>query len=154
MDNKTILDPETVPLVDIDFMNNTHLEELSIANELGEHITKYQDGNDTSEENSAKILALLNKWLEHTIPHFERENALMQQTGFPAYQVHSEEHEAAIKRFKIIINAWEENKDIDLLSDFMFKQWPNWFNSHVQSMDMMTAKFAVMNGFDPQATIA
>ena len=153
--NKTriILDPESLPLVDIDFMNSTHLEELSVVKTLGEHVTKYQDGDDTSEENSSKISELLNKWLEHTIPHFERENELMRQTGFPAYQVHSEEHEVAIKRFKAIISAWTDNKDIALISDFIFTQWPNWFNAHVNSMDMMTAKFAVMNGFDPQATI-
>ena len=150
---KIILDPETVPLVDIDFMNNTHLEELSIVNQLGEHVSKYQDGEDTSEENTSKILELLNKWLEHTIPHFEHENDLMRETGFPAYQVHSEEHKMAIERFKAIISAWTDNKDINLISSFIFEQWPNWFNAHVNSMDMMTAKFAVMNGFDPKATV-
>jgi len=149
---KTILDPETVPLVEIDFMNNTHLEELSIANALGEQVSQYQSG-DSSENNASKIAELLHKWLEHTIPHFERENELMRQTSFPAYRMHSEEHEMAIKRFKAIISSWEDNKDIDLISDFIFTQWPNWFNSHVNSMDMMTAKFAVMNGFDPQATV-
>jgi len=149
---KTILDPETIPLVEIDFMNDTHLEELSIANELGEQVSKYQEG-DSSEETAGKISALLDKWLEHTIPHFERENELMRQTNFPAYQVHSEEHEKGIQRFEAIISAWQENKDIDLLSDFIFTQWPNWFNLHVNSMDMMTAKFAVMNGFDPHATV-
>ena len=149
---KTILDPETVPLVEIDFMNNTHLEELSIANALGEQVSQYQ-GGDTSENNAAKIAELLHKWLEHTIPHFERENELMRQTSFPAYRMHSEEHEMAIKRFKAVISSWEDNKDIDVISDFIFSQWPNWFNAHVNSMDMMTAKFAVMNGFDPQATV-
>ena len=149
---KTILDPETVPLVEIDFMNNTHLEELTIVNALGEYVSQYQNG-DTSEENSSKIAELLHSWLEHTIPHFERENELMRQTSFPAYRVHSEEHEIAIKRFNAVISSWENDKDINLISDFIFNQWPNWFNSHVNSMDMMTAKFAVMNGFDPQAIV-
>lgn len=153
MTTKITLDPENIPLVDIDFMNSTHFEELTIANELGEYVSQYQDG-DTSEENAAKILELLNKWLEHTIPHFEHENQLMQETSFPAYQVHAGEHEAAIERFKAIISAWEDNKDIELISDYIFTQWPNWFNAHVNSMDMMTAKFAVANGFDPQATVS
>jgi len=153
MNTKTILEADKIPLVDIDFMNNTHLEELTIANELGEKVTKYQDGSDTSEENSAQISMLLDKWLAHTIPHFERENKLMQETGFPAFSVHADEHEIALNRFKTVINAWTDNKDIDQISDFIFTFWPDWFNGHVNSMDMMTAKFAVMNGFDPAATV-
>lgn len=153
MKTKTILNEETIPLVDIDFMNDTHVEELSIANQLGEHVSKYQDGEDSSDENAGKISELLKKWLDHTIPHFERENTLMRDTGFPATAVHMDEHEIALNRFQTVISAWEENKDIDLVSDFIFTLWPNWFNGHVNSMDMMTAKFAVMNGFDPQATI-
>lgn len=150
---KIILDAETVPLVEIDFMNNTHLEELAVVNELGKHVSDYQEGKDSSEKNANKILNLLNTWLEHTIPHFENENQLMQKIGFPAYAIHSNEHEIALNRFKTVISAWVEDKDINLLSDFIFTVWPNWFNGHVTSMDMMTAKFAVMNGFDPQATI-
>ncbi len=150
---KTILDPETIPRVDIDFMNNTHVEELAIANELGKQVSAFQDGKDTSDENIKKISDLLKKWLDHTIPHFERENRLMQETGFPAYQIHSEEHDIALNRFRTIISAWDENRDIDLVADFVFTLWPNWFNGHVNSMDMMTAKFAVMNGFDPQASL-
>lgn len=153
MNIKQVLEADKVPLVDIDFMNNTHLEELSIANELAEHVAQYQDGKDTSKENSSKISKLLDKWLAHTIPHFERENKLMEKIGFPAYSVHADEHEIALNNFRAVINAWTENKDIDLVSDFIFTLWPDWFNRHVNSMDMMTAKFAVMNGFDPQATI-
>ena len=93
----------------------------------------------------------LDEWLKHTIPHFERENTLMQKTGFPAFGVHSEEHEIALSRMKNVFEVWKQKKDIDLLADYVFNMWPNWFNGHVNSMDMMTAKFAVMNGFDPQA---
>ena len=153
MNIKTILDADQIPLVEIDFMNNTHLEELSIANALGEQVTKYQDGSDTSEKNSSQISELLDKWLAHTIPHFERENKLMQETGFPAFAIHADEHKIALDRFKSVISAWADNKDIDQVTDFIFTFWPNWFNTHVNSMDMMTAKFAVMNGFDPQETI-
>ncbi len=150
---KTILDPETIPKVDIDFMNKTHVEELTIANDLGKHVSAFQDGKDTSDENIKTISDLLKKWLDHTIPHFERENQLMLETGFPAYQIHSEEHDIALNRFRTIISAWDDNQDIDLIADFVFTLWPNWFNGHVNSMDMMTAKFAVMNGFDPQAIL-
>ena len=153
MNQKTILAPETIPLVDIDFMNNTHLDELKMVNDLGKVVTDYQGDKDTSEDNFNEISMLLNAWLEHTIPHFERENKLMQETGFPAFAVHADEHKIALDRFKTVINAWTDNKDIDQVTDFIFNFWPNWFTAHVNSMDMMTAKFAVMNGFDPQATI-
>jgi len=138
-----ILNAETIPRVEIDFMNNTHFEELEIVNKLGENIAAYQ----ATDDEVAQISQDLQDWLGHTIPHFERENELMQKTGFPAYGVHSEEHEIALKRLKAVIQTWEDSHNIEQLTDYVLKQWPAWFNAHVSSMDMMTAKFAKMNGY-------
>jgi hemerythrin len=150
MYNKTILDAETVPHVEIDFMNNTHFEEIDMVKALGEKISAYQENDNHSDAEINQISKELRAWLDHTIPHFERENELMRETGFPAYGVHSEEHQIALERMKTVINAWEENQDIDLLADYVFTMWPQWFNGHVNSMDMMTAKFAKMNGFNEE----
>jgi hemerythrin len=145
--NKTILDAKTIPLVEIDFMNNTHIEELEVVNKLGLLISTYQENNKHTDDEVSQISSSLKAWLDHTIPHFSRENELMQKTGFPAYAIHSQEHEIALDRMKGIIQAWVQNQDINLLADYVFTQWPAWFNGHVDSMDMMTAKFAKMNGF-------
>ncbi len=149
---KTILEVETIPRVDVDFMNNTHFEEIEMVKDLGKLISAYSENDTPSDTETRQISDALKNWLNHTIPHFERENELMQETDFPAYSVHSEEHTIALDKMKTVISAWEKNKDIALVGDYVFTLWPNWFNSHVNTMDMMTAKFAIMNGFDPHAS--
>ena len=148
--SKTILEVESIPRVNLAFMDNTHFEEIKMVKDLGELITNYQDEgieSDDIQQDENEITVRLVAWLQHTIEHFARENALMQEVNFPAYQMHLQEHETALNRIKRIIRLWQTNKDITLLSDFIFSFWPNWFNTHINSMDMMTARFAVMNGY-------
>lgn len=140
---KIILETDTISRVDLNFMNKTHFEEIEMVKELGETITAYQENNKGVE----KITRLLNSWLEHTKLHFARENELMQETHFPALSIHSQEHDAALNQMELITKEWQTNKNIEAVADFVFINWPHWFNTHVNSMDMMTAKFAVMNGY-------
>ena len=142
---KTILETETIPRVELDFMNDTHFEEVEIVRELGEAVNSFIT-NDNQQSQSI-ITQKLNTWLDHTIAHFERENALMKETDFLAYAIHTNEHDIALNQMKNVITAWNENQDIDLIEDYIFAIWPAWFNQHVNTMDMITAKFAVMNGY-------
>ena len=149
--SKIILESETIPRVNLTFMDNTHFEEIEMVKELGELITFYQDDdNENDDTHSNKITEKLTIWLNHTIAHFERENELMQQTSFPAYSIHSQEHDIALNRMKRIVRLWQTNNDIESLSNFIFSFWPDWFNGHVNSMDVMTARFAIMNGYNEQ----
>jgi hemerythrin len=143
--SKTILHEDTIPRVDLDFMNDTHFEEIEMVNRLGELISSYTHNNNKSQQD--KISTLLHAWFEHTKAHFKRENELMLETGFPAYPIHSNEHELALSGLKNTVKAWQDNHDSDLLEDYIFNIWPTWFDGHVNTMDMMTAKFAVMNGY-------
>lgn len=144
---KTILDNETIPRVELDFMNNTHFEEVEMVKQLGDIIVAYQESSTHSEEEISTISESLHAWLEHTKAHFTRENELMRETQFPAYEIHSEEHRIALYKMETVIKTWNINKDIELVADYVFTLWPEWFNGHVNTMDMMTAKFAVMNGY-------
>jgi hemerythrin len=139
MQKKIVLEVATTPHVEIDFMNNTHAEEIEMVKDLGELISTYENGSANAEEDAKEITLRLNSWLEHTVAHFERESKLMQETGFPAYGVHAGEHEIALDRMKSVVQAWEQNGHTEPLADFTFSFWPNWFNQHVNSMDMMTA---------------
>jgi len=144
------LQQDEIPAVELDFMNATHVEELKIVREIGELIDTFITANSNekhSDENQDALSQKLNTWLEHTISHFERENALMQETGFPAYEIHASEHAKALNFLRELINAWSEKQDIELVKSYVFSAWPTWFEQHVNTMDMMTAKFAVMNGY-------
>ena len=140
---QTPLNFENIPLVSIQFINQTHLEELEMVNALMERINAQLSGGQNNQEISQQLV----QWLEHTQAHFARENKLMQETGFPAFSIHSEEHEIALNRMQTVVDAWQQNKDIELVKDYVFTLWPNWFKAHVGTMDKMTAEFAVNNGY-------
>ena len=139
----TSLNPENIYLVDLNFMNQTHFEEVEMVNALMEQVNARLSG----EQNNILISQQLAQWLQHTQAHFARENQLMQETGFPAFSIHSDEHNIALNRMQTVIDAWEQNEDIELLKDYVFTLWPNWFKAHISTMDKMTAEFAVNNGY-------
>ncbi len=139
----TSLDPEDIPSVCIDFMNRTHQEEVEIVNSLMKKVAARLSGKQVDTEISQQLM----QWLEHTQAHFARENALMQETGFPAFPVHSREHEIALDRMQTVVNMWQENNDIENLQDYVFNLWPNWFVAHLNTMDKVTAEYALMNGY-------
>ncbi|MEE9352008.1 MAG: hemerythrin family protein [Thiotrichaceae bacterium] len=145
---KTVLDPETIPPVSIDFMNNTHFEEIAMVQDIGELASVYQEQEVHTDETTNKITLLLENWFEHTQAHFARENELMEKYQFPAYSVHADEHEIALAKLEAVIDAWKTDKDSNLLADYIFQLWPKWFSKHVNSMDLATAQFAMINGFN------
>ena len=142
--SKIILTVDTIPEVALDFMNNTHFEEIEMVKALGELITEYQQ----NDRQIKQITQSLDHWLAHTKAHFSRENELMMKIQFPIYPVHSGEHAQALNEMETIVSSWLKNHDIEALSDYVFTAWPTWFNSHVNSMDMITAQFAIMHGYD------
>lgn len=148
---KTVLDAELIPRVEMDFMNNTHVEEIKLVKELGDQIEAYQNLGAATEQDTQKITQLLEEWQQHTQAHFDRENALMLEIQFPAFPIHSNEHEIAHAKMALIVETWKRNQDIDVVAEYVFSTWPLWFDGHVNSMDMMTAKFAVMKGLDPHS---
>ena len=144
---KTILDTETIPRVALDFMNVTHFEEIKMVKEIGKLVSTYQNKEKPIEEDKENLSKALQAWVDHTLAHFLRENKLMQETGFPAFAIHSEEHERALGEMIFVVDAWLKKTEIKTVSDYVFNLWPAWFNGHVNTMDMMTAQFAVMNGY-------
>lgn len=143
--SKIVLQKEAIPHVDLDFMNNTHFEEVEMVKELGELVNSFIANNN--QQNKSALTKKLTAWLDHTIAHFERENNLMQETGFPAYPIHKDEHETTLSQMRNVVNTWIKNQNIELVEDYVFSLWPAWFDQHVNTMDMMTAQFAVMNGY-------
>jgi len=148
---KTTLDVSTIPRVDIDFMNNTHAEEVEMVITLSNIITVYMNSDSKTDHQKQGITQALESWLQHTKLHFEKENELMREVQFPAYLMHAGEHETTLQKMISIVNEWKSTKSIEPVADFVFTAWPSWFESHINSMDTMTAKFAVMNGYDPQS---
>jgi len=132
-------------------MNNTHAEEVEMVITLSNIITVYMKSDSKTDDQKQGITQALESWLQHTKLHFEKENELMREVQFPAYLMHAGEHETTLQKMISIVNEWKSTKSIEPVADFVFTAWPSWFESHINSMDTMTAKFAVMNGYDPQS---
>jgi len=149
--NKIILEASTFPKVDIDFMNNTHFDELVIVQNVGELVSAYQHNNSPNDSDTQEVTDALTGWLDHTHAHFSRENLLMDEVEFPMYHIHFGEHERVLNEMETIVNTWKKSHDIKPVEEYVFNLWPTWFNNHVNSMDLMTAQFAVMNGYSPNS---
>jgi len=149
--DKIILEANTFPRVDIDFMNNTHFDELILVQKLGQLISAYQENEASNEDDTKQITQAFENWIEHSHSHFYRENALMQEVEFPMYYAHSAEHEYILAEMVEVFTSWKDTHDIEAAADYVFFAWPTWFNNHVKTMDLMTAQFAVMNGYSPNA---
>ena len=137
-----LLPLEQIPLVALESMNQTHREEVELVNRLA---TLVADGI-RGQADEAAIAAQLDRWLDHTRDHFARENALMQQYAFPAYPVHSGEHERVLSLLEDLRRTWIESRALRPLALFLFEEWRAWFDNHVHTMDNVTASFIRQQG--------
>ncbi|MBL3526235.1 MAG: hemerythrin family protein [gamma proteobacterium endosymbiont of Lamellibrachia anaximandri] len=135
--NSPVLDPSAIPLIALGSMNETHKEEVELINQLGRLLEDAVNG----QPDEAAITEKLHEWAEHTKDHFSRENQLMQDYGFPAFPVHSGEHDKVLAQIEALYQRWLETKVVEPLADYIFGEWPRWFDAHVNSMDMVTAMF-------------
>ncbi|BAI72797.1 hemerythrin [Azospirillum sp. B510] len=77
---------------------------------------------------------------KHLREHFARENALMTQHGFFALHCHMDEH----ARVLMVVAAMEadlENGREDRARLYVTEHFPDWFHTHLATMDRVTADF-------------
>ncbi|MCT7910171.1 hemerythrin family protein [Arcobacter lacus] len=134
-----LIDKETLPLVDMDFMNETHFEDVDLINELYENIVTYE--KDSSNESFGILKSQYKKWQDHTINHFKTEEDEMQKKGFFAYPFHKGEHDSNLYQINIVWKNFETKRDIKELKDYIEKDLVDWLISHILSMDTVTARF-------------
>lgn len=132
MENIKLLNDEDIPQVAMAAMNDVHREELHIVN----HVNAAILANDP-----IKISQLCQEWLEHTKAHFAKENAMMEKYNFPAYHCHFGEHVEALQLLESVITSWNDEKDLENLSQYIRDIWPKWYVTHISSMDTVTSIF-------------
>ncbi len=132
------IDPDTFPRVELDFMNRVHAEEVAMLNRLAECVAA---GDDAGAD------ALLDPFITHMRKHFADEEAMMRRINFPPYPVHKEEHDRLLAELDRLAAA-----DRAALVRFLLDEVPPWFDQHVATMDMVTARFLAMQGVtEPEA---
>lgn len=132
-----LINHSDIPQVDMDFMNEVHKEDVDIINTIFEQILAY----DESEE-SAKILdELYSQWIEHTVIHFQNEEIKMQEMRFPPYLAHKGEHDRALQEMRNVFSSWQQQRDIKALKVYFIETLPTWLQTHISTMDTVTARF-------------
>ena len=114
------------------FQDQDHEDAVALMNAL-------QDCSD------ADLPALFDDLFEHTRAHLERENELMERIGFFAIAMHKGEHDrvlAEMQDFKAKLDAGK----LDEVRAYVETTVPNWFLDHLNSMDTITAQFALQAG--------
>jgi len=136
-----LIDKNALPQVAIQSMNDTHTNEVELINALFDLITRKRGGEDVD----AQLSEMVDSFDEHVKQHFHSEEVLMQQTGFPAYQVHKGEHDRVLEEIAVPVAAWRERADIEPLGDYLQNVHPQWAQNHIVTMDTMTAFFIAEN---------
>ena len=132
-----VIEIDEVPVITHDAMHQTHLEEIVLINGLGYSIEQFINGQIDKDIVTEK----LKEWVEHTRQHFAEENRLMEEFDFPAYLMHRAEHDRVLSLIESLHNIWLNGGSIEPLADFIFLEWPTWFDNHVDTMDLVTAQF-------------
>ncbi len=132
-----IVEVRHIPPVALSFMNDDHHLEACLLNELGDAIERHRAGRAATPA----VLERLDALLDHTREHFAREEAAMEECGFPAYAVHKAEHDRVLSEMSAEGRAFQQSGDIARLWAYVSDAIPAWFVQHIHSMDLVTSHF-------------
>lgn len=117
--------------VGIEAIDDDHKKLLNLINNLQSAV--YYPTGESFERQALKEL------VDYTKYHFHREEAMMQENGYPDYAAHKQEHEKMITKVKEFCAAYEKDREgtIDGLTQFL----KNWLIDHINGTDQKYAPF-------------
>lgn len=92
----------------------------------------------TRQADAATFAAHLRALRDHTLVHFANEEALMRESAFPATAEHSSEHQRVLGELDRFLARAEAGSQA-LARAWLVDQVPEWFRSHLLSMDSALA---------------
>ena len=122
-------------LLDVSSMDETHREFVDLVNRL-----------DNADK--AQFIEMFAQLLAHTEAHFESENVLMHESGFPAIREHMDEHQRVLGELRRI-DAKVQNGSTLMGRAYVKEQLPNWFNLHAITMDSALAAHIKQRALQP-----
>lgn len=134
-----LINKDKLPLVAQDFMNDVHLEDVEIINELHQNVLAYK--SNKTKENKENIIYTYEKWYSHTENHFKGEEAMMIKLNFPPYLMHKGEHDRCLQKMEEVLQNFISSEDEETLLNYLENDLINWLINHIQTMDTVTAMF-------------
>ena len=137
-----LVDLDAIPQVPLDFVNADHREEGRLLNVVADAVGALEAGTGGKPE----VLAALAALRDHTAAHFGREDDAMRRTGFPAFPVHHAEHVRVLAELDDEIRRFAGSGDAARMKTWVLGDVPQWFVNHIETMDLVTARFVVSRG--------
>lgn len=106
-------------------MDHTHVEFINLVNQLGTC-----DKPDFPD--------LFRQLVRHTEQHFETENELMDDNGFPAIREHKDEHARVLGEMHRFAKQLEKGS-MTMSRAYIRERLPDWFDLHAKTMDSALA---------------
>lgn len=103
-----------------------------------EFIDLYNSNNCSSIEDYKNVMI---KIIEQTKIHFCSEEDLMKEFNYPRIKEHSDEHKKVLYEMDYFLNNSNTMIGKKLLSSYFKESLPNWFDSHLLSMDSDLSSF-------------
>lgn len=88
----------------------------------------------------AVVLEIVEKLIEYTKGHFQREEALMEKEGYPGLVEQRHEHEELIRTVENVQKKAQSNQDHKISNDVLgFVE--SWIRNHILESDLALAKY-------------
>lgn len=122
--------------VGIEVIDQDHKKLLSLINNLQAAV--YYHTGETFEKQA------LDELVEYTNFHFQREEQLMEEHGFPGFAEHKKEHELMIAKVGEFIKAYESQGSdaLDTVSEYL----KEWLIGHINGTDQQYSRFLIEKG--------
>jgi hemerythrin len=133
----SLIDEKIMPQVAMEFMQLEHDEILTRLKDFKILVTQQPDGQSIKTE----IELALEGIFKHTQSHFLHEEKNMKKYHYLPFNAHKAEHDQFLSGLMAARNEWINTQDLSALKLYLFVQVPAWFMQHLNSMDLVTARF-------------
>lgn len=117
-------------------MDTARLFDHSRFAELLNALLDLLDDKATESEVDAQLQCLQ----QHLQQQFAAEEEAMQAADFPAFEGHKRHHDHALDKLAQRIAQWQQGNDRKALLDYLENELAEWFVSHVNVRDYVTAQ--------------
>lgn len=123
----------------MEFIDTKHLLNFNeIDTDHKDFVDIYNSLQDDTFESYKNVMM---KILEQTKIHFCHEEELMLKHSYPRLKEHTDEHKKVLYEMEYFINSSNSMIGKKLLKSYYAEGLPNWFDSHLLSMDSDLASF-------------
>lgn len=98
------------------------------------HLDFIEQVNALEKMKGSELCQSFSELLQHTIDHFQREDALMEDCRFPQIAEHRVEHRKVVAEMERFSDQLRQGKSM-FARAYIRERLPDWFNLHLKTMD-------------------